>query len=80
MKNTVKVFSSSFCIACSALKQFLTEHGVEFEELDVFQDEKARDEMIEKSKQMILPVVEINGEIIVGFDKKKIVELLGIKE
>jgi glutaredoxin-like YruB-family protein len=80
MKNTVRIFSSPFCITCSALKEFLTEHSIKFEELDVFQDEKARDEMIEKSKQMILPVVEINGEIIVGFDKKKIVDLLGIKE
>jgi len=80
MKNTVKVFSSPFCIYCSSLKQFLTEHNVEFKDFDVSQDEKARDEMIEKSKQMAIPVVEINGETIVGFDKNKIVELLGIKE
>jgi len=80
MKSTVKVFSSPFCVYCSALKQFLTEHNIEFKEFDVSQDEKARDEMIEKSKQMAIPVVEINGEIIIGFDKNKIVKILGIKE
>ncbi|MBU0547086.1 MAG: glutaredoxin domain-containing protein [Patescibacteria group bacterium] len=80
MKNTVKVFSSPFCVYCSVLKQFLTEHNIGFEEFDVSQDAKARDEMIEKSKQMAIPVVEINGEIIIGFDKNKIVELLGMKE
>ena len=50
-----------------------------FEEVDVSQDEKARDYMIEKSGQMGVPVMEINGEMVVGFDKEKIVNLLGIK-
>ncbi len=76
----IRVFSSPFCIYCSTLKQFLKEHNIEFEELDVSEDEKAREEMIEKSKQMAIPVMEIDGEIIVGFDKKRISELLGIKD
>ena len=53
---------------------------MEFQEVDIASDEKAREEMIEKSGQMGVPVIDINGEFIVGFDKKKIVELLGIKE
>ena len=76
----IRVFSSPFCIYCSTLKQFLKEHNIEFEDIDVSQDQEAAKEMIEKSKQMAIPVMEIDGEIIVGFDKKRISELLGIKD
>ncbi len=76
----VKIFSTPFCIYCVSLKQFLKEHNIEFEEVDVSKDKVAQEEMIKKSGQMGVPVVEIDGEIIVGFDKNKIVELLNIKE
>ena len=76
----IKVFSTPFCIYCVSLKQFLKEHNIEFEEVDVSKDKVAQEEMIKKSGQMGVPVVEIDGEIIVGFDKNKIVELLNIKE
>jgi len=48
-------------------------------DIDVSKDEKAREEMIEKSGQMGVPVIDIDGNIVVGFDKEKIVKLLGIK-
>jgi glutaredoxin-like YruB-family protein len=80
MVNKVKVFSSPFCAYCTALKEFLKDRNIEFEEFDVSQDDKARDEMIEKSKQMAIPVTEIDGEIVIGFDREKIINLLGIKE
>ncbi len=76
----VKVFSTPFCIYCVSLKQFLKEHNIEFEEVDVSKDKIAQEEMIKKSGQMGVPVVEIDGEIIVGFNKNKISELLNIKE
>ncbi len=76
----VRVFSTKACPHCIVLKQFLNDNKIEFENLDVSENEEARKEMIEKSKQMGVPVIEIDGEIIVGFDKKKISELLGIKE
>ena len=76
----VKIFSTPFCIYCVSLKQFLKEHNVEFEEVDVSKDKAAQEEMIKKSGQMGVPVVEIDGEIIVGFDKNKISELLKIKD
>jgi len=76
----VKLFTSPSCPYCLTLKEFLKEHGIEFEEIDVSKDEKAREEMIEKSGQMGVPVVEINGEIIVGFDREKICKLLNIKD
>jgi len=76
----VKVFSTPTCPYCVTLKEFFKEHNIEFEDIDVSQDEKARDEMIEKSGQMGVPVVDINGEIVVGFDKEKISQLLKISE
>ena len=76
----VRLFVTPGCVYCITLKMFFEEHNIEFEEIDVAQDEKAREEMIEKSKQMEVPIVEINNEIVIGFDRKKIVELLNIKE
>jgi glutaredoxin-like YruB-family protein len=62
------------------LKEFLKKHNIEFEDIDVSEDEKALEEMIKKSGQMGVPVIEIDGEIVVGFDKEKICKLLNIKE
>jgi len=76
----VKVFSTPFCIYCVSLKQFFKKHKIEFEEVDVSEDKAAQEEMIKKSGQMGVPVIEIDGEIIIGFNKNKISELLNIKE
>ena len=76
----VKVYSTITCPYCVTLKEFFKEHNIEFEDIDVSQDEKARDEMVEKSGQMGVPVVDINGEIVIGFDKEKISQLLKITE
>lgn len=76
----VKVFSTKICPYCVTLKEFLKQHNIAYEEIDVGEDEEGRKEMIEKSEQMGVPVVEINGQIVVGFDKARISELLGIKE
>jgi glutaredoxin-like YruB-family protein len=76
----VRVFSTSSCPYCVTLKEFLKENNIEFEDIDVAQDEKAREEMITKSGQMGVPVVEIDDEIVVGFDREKICQLLDIKD
>jgi glutaredoxin-like YruB-family protein len=75
----IKVFSTEFCPYCVALKEFLKEKNIEFKAVDVTEDLKAQEEMIDKSGQMGVPVVEIDGEIIVGFDREKISQILGIK-
>ncbi len=75
----VKVYSTQICPYCMTLKEFLKEHNIEFEDIDVTQDEAAQKEMIEKSGQMGVPVIEIDGEIVVGFDRGKIIKLLNIK-
>lgn len=75
----VRVFSTPVCPYCFALKEFLKDNKIEFEDVDVAGNEEARKEMIEKSGQMGVPVIDINGEFIVGFEKEKIEKLLKIK-
>lgn len=76
----IRVFSTNSCPYCFTLKEFLKENKIEFEEIDVSRDEAAKEEMIQKSGQMGVPVVEIDGQIVVGFDKGKIIRLLDIKD
>ena len=76
----VRLFSTPICPYCLTLKRFLEEKGIEVEGIDVSEDEKARDEMVEKTKQTTVPVLDIEGEFIVGFDRKKICEKLGIED
>ncbi len=79
-KARVRLFSTPSCPYCSTLKEFLRENQIDFEDIDVSKDEKAKEEMIEKSGKMEVPVVEIGNEIVAGFDKEKICKLLNIKE
>ncbi len=72
----IKVYSTRACPFCVSLKQFLKDHKIEFEDLDVAENVEAREEMIEKSGQMGVPVIDIDGEIVVGFDKVRISQLL----
>ncbi|HOC53765.1 MAG TPA: glutaredoxin domain-containing protein [Candidatus Pacearchaeota archaeon] len=76
----VRLFSTPICPYCLTLKRFLEEKKIEVETIDVSSDEKARDEMVEKTQQTTVPVLEFNGEYIVGFDRKKICEKLGIED
>jgi glutaredoxin-like YruB-family protein len=75
----VRIFSTPACPYCVSLKQYLKENNIEFEDINAAADPAARDEMIEKSGQMGVPVAEIDGEIVIGFDKAKISELLKLK-
>lgn len=68
----VIVYSASWCAFCRSAKDYLNKLGVEFTEKDVEKDPKAAEETIEKSKQMGIPVLDIDGTIIVGFDRPKI--------
>jgi len=78
MAKTVKVYSTSTCPYCVRLKEFLKEKNIEFEAIDVGLDQDKAQEMINKSGQMGVPVIDIEGEIIVGFDKARISKSLGI--
>lgn len=74
----IKVYSTPSCPYCFTLKEFLKEKNISFEDIDVSKDQVAAEEMIKKSGQMGVPVVDIDGEIIVGFDKEKISKILKI--
>lgn len=76
----VKIFSTPTCVYCETLKEYLEKHDIKFEYIDVSKDEEALNEMLEKSGQMGVPVVDIDGEVIVGFDKKRIDQLLKIQK
>ncbi len=78
MAKSVKVYSTPSCPWCIRAKQFLRENNIDFQDMDVSGDKQAADEMVQKSGQMGVPVLDIDGEIIVGFDKEKIKQSLGL--
>ncbi len=79
--NKVKIYSTPTCHFCHMAKDFFKEKGVEFEDFDVSTDLEKRKEMLERSGQMGVPVIILNDkDLIVGFNKTKIVEILGITE
>lgn len=78
MEKNVKVYSTSTCPWCIRTKQFLKDNNILFEDLDVSSNQQAAEEMVKKSGQMGVPVLDIEGEIIVGLDKEKIKTALGI--
>jgi glutaredoxin 3 len=78
MDKSVKVYSTPTCPWCVRVKQFLKDNNVVFQDADVSVDQQAADEMVKRSGQMGVPVLDINGTVIVGFDKEKIKSALGI--
>jgi glutaredoxin-like YruB-family protein len=74
----IKIYSTSKCGVCHAEKEFLKEHKIEFEDLDVFIDKEAQAEMIEKTGQYSVPVTDIDGKIIIGFNKEELKRILNI--
>lgn len=68
----VKVYTTDSCPWCVKAKNYLKSKGVEFTELNVQEDMEAREAMVKGSKQMGVPVLDINGNFIIGFDKPKI--------
>jgi len=79
MAKKVIIYTSPTCIWCKKTKEWFKEHKVKYEEHDVSVDDKAREEMIEKSEQMGVPVVLVDGQVIVGFDEQALKRALKIK-
>ena len=77
MKKVI-IYSTPTCHFCHLAKDFFTEKGIAFEDKNVMTDMVARQEMMSKSGQMGVPVIDIEGKIIVGFDQPTIVAELGI--
>ena len=78
MAKKVVIYSTPTCPFCIRAKQFLKENVIAFEDIDVSSDQAAAQRMIDRSGQMGVPVLDIDGEIVVGFDKEKIKEALGL--
>jgi len=78
MEKKITVYSTATCPYCAMVKNFLKDNNINFENKDVGQDHQAAREMVEKSGQMGVPVVDIDGEFIVGFNKPAIVKALGL--
>jgi len=78
MAKSVLVYSTPSCPYCIRAKQFLSDNQVVFTNYDVSSDHSKTDEMIKKSGQMGVPVLDIDGQVIVGFDREKIKQVLGL--
>lgn len=72
MEKRVKIYSTPTCPWCIRTKQFLKDNNIIFEDFDVSTNQQAAQEMIQKSGQMGVPVLDIDGKIIVGFNKEEL--------
>lgn len=72
----VSIYSTPTCTYCRQLKDYLRERGVRFVDYDVSRDERKAGEMLHKSRQTGVPVLDFNGTVIVGFDKQRIDRLI----
>ena len=78
MNKKVTAYSTPTCPHCIRAKQFLKDNNIEFEDIDVSADQEKAEEMIKASGQMGVPVLDVNGEIIIGFDKEALKKALNI--
>lgn len=76
--KSVKIYTTPSCHFCHMAKDYFKEHNIAYQEFDVYADEQARDAMIKKSGQMGVPVIEIDNDIIIGFNQPKVASLLSI--
>lgn len=76
---TIKVYSTPTCPYCHVVNDFLKQNKIEFEDIDVATNTEAAKEMVEKSGQMAVPVLDIDGTIIVGADLKTIKKALNLE-
>lgn len=74
----VKVYSTPTCPYCKMAKKFLEDNSIPYQDINVAEDRAALDEMIRKSRQMGVPVLDIDGELVLGFDKAKVKDKLGL--
>lgn len=77
MEKEVTIYTTSTCHFCEMSKAYFKEHGVNYTEFNVSTDQEKRQEMIDKSGQMGVPQIYIDGEFILGFDKKRFDEIFG---
>lgn len=77
--NKVEIYTTPWCAYCKMAKEYFKKNNITYTEHDVADDSAKRQEMIDKTHQMGVPVIIIDGQIVIGFDRGKIDQLLGIK-
>ena len=75
----IVIYSTPTCVYCNTLKEYLKSKNLEYKEIDVSKDEQELEKMVAISGQMGVPVIDIDGNIIIGFDKPKVDELLKLE-
>ena len=75
----VKIYSTPFCSHCKDAKEFFREHKIKFEDIDVSKDSDEAEYMIERTGQRGVPVIEVDGKIVIGFNEPELKKLLKIK-
>jgi glutaredoxin 3 len=78
MAKNVTIYSTPTCHYCQMAKAFFKEHGVEYTDFNVAEDLEKRKELVEKSQQMGVPVIFIDGEMVIGFDEDRLAQLLEV--
>ncbi len=75
----VTMYTTPTCTYCRMVKAFFKENNVQYKEIDVAADHSKAEEMLEKSGQLGVPVIDVDGQIIIGFDKESLKQALHIK-
>ena len=78
--HKIKIYTTTYCPKCTLAKDWMKKHKLKFSEVNVENDTEAAEEMVSKSGQRGVPVIEIDGKIVVGFDKAALAKILEIKE
>jgi glutaredoxin 3 len=78
MDKSVTIYSTPVCHFCHAAKDFFAANNVAYTEHDVAADAEKRQEMIEMTQQMGVPVIRIGDDVVIGFDEGKLKELLSL--
>ena len=78
-QKRVTVYSTPTCTYCTQIKKYLDEKGVKYSDIDVSKDQKAAEQMVKRSGQQGVPQTDINGQVVIGFDRIKINKLLNIE-
>jgi glutaredoxin-like YruB-family protein len=78
MDKQVTIYTTPTCHFCQMSKEFFKENNIAYTEHDVASDVAQRQEMIDKSGQMGVPVIFVGEDMVIGFDKRRLSELLGI--
>jgi len=77
-QHRVIVFSTPTCPYCNMAKRYLRDRGIRFRDVDVSRDSAAARDLIRRSGQMGVPVIDVNGQLVIGFDRTRLDRLLGV--